>query len=156
MINNTIRTVFLLMFLAVLFILVGGAFGGTVGLIIGVVLALIMNFGAYWFSDKIELNMINEYKPKLAWILFTGSILSSLIFDYILRLYATDFYTGGLNKHIWFGFHVIGFLGLILFTGKIQANFLYLRKLSKHLILASLFYLFSVYGYVLGLGLDSF
>ncbi|MEC8220816.1 MAG: M48 family metalloprotease [Nanoarchaeota archaeon] len=57
MINNTIKTVFLLTFLAVLFILVGGALGGTIGLIIGVGIALVMNFGAYWFSDKIVLKM---------------------------------------------------------------------------------------------------
>jgi heat shock protein HtpX len=57
MINNTIKTVFLLTFLAVLFILVGGALGGALGLIIGVSLALIINFGAYWFSDKIVLKM---------------------------------------------------------------------------------------------------
>ena len=57
MINNTIKTTILLTFLAALFILVGGALGGTIGLIIGVTLALAINFGAYWFSDKIVLKM---------------------------------------------------------------------------------------------------
>jgi len=98
---------------------------------------------------------MNEYKPKLAWAQFIGSVLSSLIFDYILRLNATDFYAGGLNENIWFGFHIMGFIGLIFFMGKIHANLVYVRKLLKHLIPASFFYLVSIYGYVLGLGIDS-
>lgn len=45
----------------VLFILVGNLIGGQSGMMIAFVLALVMNFGSYWFSDKIVLAM---YKAK--------------------------------------------------------------------------------------------
>ena len=54
---NTIKTFFLLMALTGLLLLIGGAIGGQAGIIIALVLALVMNFGAYWFSDKIALGM---------------------------------------------------------------------------------------------------
>lgn len=57
---NSIKTVLLLAFLAGLFIGVGALFG-PVGAIIGLVLAVVINFGSFWFSDKIVLKM---YKAK--------------------------------------------------------------------------------------------
>jgi len=45
----------------VLFILVGDLIGGQSGMMIAFVLAIVMNFGSYWFSDKIVLAM---YKAK--------------------------------------------------------------------------------------------
>ena len=54
---NHIKTFFLLMVLTGLLLLIGAAVGGQAGLIIALVLALAMNFGAYWFSDKIALSM---------------------------------------------------------------------------------------------------
>ncbi len=54
---NTIKTFFLLMALTGLLLLIGGAIGGQAGIIIALILALAMNFGAYWFSDKIALSM---------------------------------------------------------------------------------------------------
>ncbi len=54
---NHIKTFFLLMVLTGLLLLIGGAVGGQAGLIIALVFALAMNFGAYWFSDKIALSM---------------------------------------------------------------------------------------------------
>ena len=54
---NTIKTFFLLMVLTGLLLLIGAAIGGQAGIIIAVVIALAMNFGAYWFSDKIALSM---------------------------------------------------------------------------------------------------
>lgn len=54
---NWLRTTILLTFLTVLFLIIGQAIGGHKGLIIAFVLALIMNFGSYWFSDKIVLKM---------------------------------------------------------------------------------------------------
>jgi heat shock protein HtpX len=53
---NYFKTVILLGTLTGLFLLVGSLFG-TTGLIIGLVIAVIMNFGSYWFSDKIILKM---------------------------------------------------------------------------------------------------
>lgn len=57
MIFNQIKTVFFLGLLAGLFMAVGFALGSTTGLIIGFVLAMLINFGSYWFSDKIVLKM---------------------------------------------------------------------------------------------------
>ena len=54
---NHIKTFFLLMVLTGLLLLIGAALGGQAGLIIALVFALAMNFGAYWFSDKIALSM---------------------------------------------------------------------------------------------------
>ncbi len=58
---NRLKTVALLAFLTGLFLMVGQAIGGTAGLIVAVGLALAMNFGAYWFSDKLVLRM---YKAR--------------------------------------------------------------------------------------------
>ncbi|MCY4559149.1 MAG: zinc metalloprotease HtpX [Chloroflexi bacterium] len=54
---NHVKTFFLLMVLTGLLLLIGAALGGQAGLIIALVFALAMNFGAYWFSDKIALSM---------------------------------------------------------------------------------------------------
>ncbi len=54
---NTLKTVFLMTAMMVLFMFAGGALGGDTGLAIAFVFALLMNFGAYWFSDKIVLKM---------------------------------------------------------------------------------------------------
>lgn len=54
---NHVKTFFLLMVLTGLLLLIGAAVGGQAGLIIALVFALAMNFGAYWFSDKIALSM---------------------------------------------------------------------------------------------------
>ena len=54
---NTIKTVFLLGALTGLLILIGGYFGGRQGMMIAFVFAVVMNFGSYWFSDKIVLRM---------------------------------------------------------------------------------------------------
>jgi heat shock protein HtpX len=54
---NTVKTVFLLTLLTVLLVFVGGFLGGRGGMVIAFFFALIMNFGTYWFSDKIVLAM---------------------------------------------------------------------------------------------------
>lgn len=56
---NRLKTVALLGFLTALFLFAGNLIGGYVGLVIAAVLAAAMNFGAYWFSDKIVLRMYN-------------------------------------------------------------------------------------------------
>lgn len=58
---NSIKTVFLMTLMMVLFLLVGGALGGETGLIIAFIFSLALNFGSYWFSDKIVLKM---YRAK--------------------------------------------------------------------------------------------
>lgn len=58
---NTLKTVFLMTAMMVLFLFVGYLLGGKTGMTIALVFSLIMNFGSYWFSDKIVLKM---YKAK--------------------------------------------------------------------------------------------
>lgn len=55
--KNTFKTVFFLTVLTLLFIAVGGALGGRQGMIFAFGMAMLMNLGAYWFSDKIVLAM---------------------------------------------------------------------------------------------------
>ncbi len=54
---NSIKTVLLLGLLTGLILAIGGMFGGTQGMAIALVFSLLMNFGSYWFSDKIVLAM---------------------------------------------------------------------------------------------------
>jgi heat shock protein HtpX len=56
---NTIKTVLLLGVLTGLLMLIGGYFGGKQGVVIAFIFATVMNFGAYWFSDKLILRMYN-------------------------------------------------------------------------------------------------
>ena len=53
--TSNIRTAFLLMLLSAMIIFIGRAMGGSTGLVIAAGLALVMNVGSYWFSDKIVL-----------------------------------------------------------------------------------------------------
>lgn len=54
---NGFKTVILMTAMMVLFILVGRAIGGQQGMMYAFFISLIMNFGSYWFSDKIVLSM---------------------------------------------------------------------------------------------------
>jgi heat shock protein HtpX len=54
---NVMRTGVLLAALTVLLMLIGGALGGQNGMVMAFVLSIVMNFGAYWFSDRIVLAM---------------------------------------------------------------------------------------------------
>lgn len=54
---NTLKTGLLLTILTVLFVFIGSMIGGSTGAIIAFGMAFIMNFGSYWFSDKIVLSM---------------------------------------------------------------------------------------------------
>jgi len=55
--GNLIKTGVLLAALTCLVVLIGGAVGGQQGMLIAFVLAIAMNFGSYWFSDRIVLSM---------------------------------------------------------------------------------------------------
>lgn len=63
MIINQVKTVLLLGALTGLLLVAGQVLGGRQGLFIGLTLAILMNFGSYFFSDKIVLKM---YKAKEA------------------------------------------------------------------------------------------
>jgi heat shock protein HtpX len=54
---NIIKTGLLLGALTGLLMLIGGYFGGKSGVVIAFIFAMVMNFGAYWFSDKLILRM---------------------------------------------------------------------------------------------------
>jgi len=54
---NLMKTGVLLAALTVLLVLIGGGLGGQNGMIMAFVLAMVMNLGSYWFSDKIVLAM---------------------------------------------------------------------------------------------------
>jgi heat shock protein HtpX len=55
--TNSIKTVLLLGLLSGVFLLIGQWLGGEQGMIMGFGFALLMNFGSYFFSDKIALAM---------------------------------------------------------------------------------------------------
>jgi heat shock protein HtpX len=55
--GNTIKTALLLGALTGLLMLIGGLIGGKSGVYIAFIFAAILNFGSYWFSDKIVLKM---------------------------------------------------------------------------------------------------
>ncbi len=59
--GNTIKTTLLLGLLSGLFLAVGAMLGGETGLIVAFGFAAVLNFGSYWFSDKIVLRM---YRAK--------------------------------------------------------------------------------------------
>ena len=54
---NTLKTAFFLTVLTLLFLAVGYLLGGREGMTMALGLALVINLGAYWFSDKIVLAM---------------------------------------------------------------------------------------------------
>src|SRR5436309_11823230 len=55
--TNAVKTAFLLGVLSALLLFIGEALGGGQGMVVGFFFAVIMNFGSYWFSDKIVLRM---------------------------------------------------------------------------------------------------
>lgn len=65
---NSLKTALLLGGLTGLLLLIGGYFGGKGGVVIAFIFAVVMNFGAYWFSDKLILRMYSaqEVTPSQA------------------------------------------------------------------------------------------
>ncbi|RMD83897.1 MAG: protease HtpX [Candidatus Dadabacteria bacterium] len=55
--SNYLKTTVLLAALSALLLLIGQAVGGQAGMIVAFVFAAIMNFGSYWFSDRLVLTM---------------------------------------------------------------------------------------------------
>jgi heat shock protein HtpX len=55
--SNSIKTVLLLGLLTGLILVIGEMLGGPQGMMIAFVFSLLLNFGSYWFSDKIVLSM---------------------------------------------------------------------------------------------------
>ena len=59
---NTIKTFFFLMVLTSLLLFIGFLLGGWAGVIIALVFSVIMNFFAYWFSDRLALSMTKAHE----------------------------------------------------------------------------------------------
>jgi len=57
--SNSFKTALLLGLLTGIILGIGQLFGGSQGLVIAFVFAVLINFGSYWFSDKIVLAMYN-------------------------------------------------------------------------------------------------
>jgi heat shock protein HtpX len=66
--SNTIKSVLLLGLLTGILVVMGRVLGGTGGMILAFGIAVAMNFGSYWFSDKIALKMAGarEVSPEEA------------------------------------------------------------------------------------------
>lgn len=58
---NTMKTFLLMGLLTVLLVFIGNLLGGQGGMVMAFLFAIVMNFGTYWFSDKIVLRM---YKAR--------------------------------------------------------------------------------------------
>jgi heat shock protein HtpX len=54
---NTLKTGILLGALTGLLMFIGGLFGGQQGVVLAFIFAMVLNFGSYWFSDKLVLRM---------------------------------------------------------------------------------------------------
>lgn len=59
-----LKTALLMTVLTVLLVLIGGAIGGETGLVIAFIFAAVLNFGSYWFSDKIVLFMYRAHTAE--------------------------------------------------------------------------------------------
>lgn len=55
--SNTLKTTLLLGLMTGLVLLIGDALGGRDGLVVALAFAVVMNFGSYWFSDKLVLRV---------------------------------------------------------------------------------------------------
>ncbi len=105
---NAIKTTFLLALLTGILVAIGGLVGGVNGMILFLVIAGVMNFIAYWFSDKMALRMAGAREiqesddPKLFSMVREVAQLSKMPMP---RVYVVDnespnaFATGRDPKH---------------------------------------------------------
>src|SRR5258708_20715834 len=68
---NGLKTVLLVGLLSGLLLAIGQFLGGANGLLIAFIFAAVMNFGSYWFSDKIILRMYNAQEVGSGHRLYT-------------------------------------------------------------------------------------
>ena len=104
---NTLKTAFLLTLLTGLFLIIGEMLGGRSGLMIAFFFAIIMNFGSYFFSDKIALSMYRakpvskEESPELYEIVEFLTQRANLPMPrlYIIPQEAPNAFATGRNPH---------------------------------------------------------
>ena len=58
---NTFKTFILMMVLSMMLLVIGAVIGGEAGIVFALVLAIALNIGAYWFSDRIALGMTKSH-----------------------------------------------------------------------------------------------
>ena len=105
---NMIRTTLLLAGLTGILLLIGGFLGGRGGMLIALIFSILMNFGTYWYSDKLVLKMYRARElseadsPELFGIVANLAATANLPMP---RLYVVDdpmpnaFATGRDPKH---------------------------------------------------------
>ena len=106
--GNYIKTALLLGALTGLLMLIGGLIGGRGGVFIAFLFAMVLNFGSYWFSDKIVLKMYKAQEvsessaPELYNIVRTLALKASLPMPRIFIIpeeTPNAFATGRNEKH---------------------------------------------------------
>lgn len=61
---NMFKTFLLLLGMTLLLMWIGNRLGGTTGMMVALAVAILFNFGSYWFSDKIVLSLYRARDPK--------------------------------------------------------------------------------------------
>ena len=79
--SNSLKTVLLLGLMTGIVLWIGQLFGGSQGMAIAFAFSLLLNFGSYWFSDKIVLAMYRAREVKEA----EAPELYSIVHDIALR-----------------------------------------------------------------------
>jgi len=81
---NNLKAVFLLTLLSAVFLALGYFIGGSIGLILAFIIALAMNIGSYWFSDKLALKMTGarevtpDQEPRLHQIVEQAAAMAGM------------------------------------------------------------------------------
>src|ERR1700690_37327 len=106
-IMNTFKTAFLLTALTLVLLFFGQVFGGQNGLILALILAVVMNFTAYFFSDKIALTSAHaqpisrEEAPRLYVVMERLSAKANIPVPklYMIPEAAPNAFATGRNPH---------------------------------------------------------
>jgi heat shock protein HtpX len=104
---NIVKTGLLLGALTGLLMLIGGYFGGQQGVVIAFIFAMVMNFGSYWFSDKLILRMYKAQEvsesqaPELYAIVKNLALKASLPMPkvYVIPGDTPNAFATGRNEH---------------------------------------------------------
>ena len=104
---NIVKTGLLLGALTGLLMLIGGYFGGQQGVVIAFIFAMVMNFGSYWFSDKLILRMYKAQEvsesqaPELYAMVKNLALKASLPMPkvYIIPEDTPNAFATGRNEH---------------------------------------------------------
>jgi len=104
---NIVKTGLLLGALTGLLMLIGGYFGGQQGVVIAFIFAMAMNFGSYWFSDKLILRMYKAQEvsesqaPELYAMVKNLALKASLPMPkvYIIPEDTPNAFATGRNEH---------------------------------------------------------